>query len=69
MWRGQTSSAAQAALTLRQIEVQTSQSKSVVAACKDAKISEQIYQGIVPRQRKFLLAKRSADVFDLWSNI
>jgi hypothetical protein len=43
MRRGQKTSAEQVVLTLRQIEVQTAQGKSLALACKEAKISEQSY--------------------------
>ena len=43
MRRGQTSSAEQIVLKLRQIEVQTAQGKSVAVACKEAEVSEQSY--------------------------
>ncbi|WP_462120724.1 hypothetical protein [Methylorubrum extorquens] len=41
MRRGQKTSAEQVVLTLRQIEVQTAQGKSLALACKEAEISEQ----------------------------
>lgn len=43
MRRGQKTSAEQLVLTLRQIEVQTAQGKSLALACKEAEISEQSY--------------------------
>jgi putative transposase len=43
MRRGQRPSAEQVVLTLRQIEVQTAQGKSIAVACKEADISEQSY--------------------------
>ena len=43
MRRGQTTSADQVVLKLRQIEVQTAQGKSLALACKEAEISEQSY--------------------------
>ena len=43
MRRGQKTSAEQVVLTLRQIEVQTAQGKSLALACKEAEISEQSY--------------------------
>ena len=43
MRRGQKSSAEQIVLKLRQIEVQTTQGKSVAVACKEAEVSEQSY--------------------------
>ena len=43
MRQGQKTSAEQVVLTLRQIEVQTAQGKSLALACKDAEISEQSY--------------------------
>ena len=43
MKRGQKTGAEQVVLTLRQIEVQTAQGKSLALACKDAEISEQSY--------------------------
>ena len=43
MRRGQKTSAEQVVLTLRQIEVQTAQGKSLALACKEAAISEQSY--------------------------
>jgi len=43
MRRGQKTSAEQVALTLRQIEVQSVQGKSLALACKEAEISEQSY--------------------------
>ena len=43
MRRGQKSSAEQIVLKLRQIEVQTTQGKSVAVACKEADVSEQSY--------------------------
>ena len=43
MLRGQKTSAEQVVLTLRQIEVQTAQGKSLALACKEAEISEQSY--------------------------
>jgi putative transposase len=43
MRQGQKTSAEQVVLTLRQIEVQTAQGKSLALACKEAKISEQSY--------------------------
>ena len=41
MKRGQKPSAEQVVLTLRQIEVQTAQGKSLALACKEADVSEQ----------------------------
>ncbi|WP_162560395.1 hypothetical protein [Methylobacterium durans] len=41
MRRGQRPSAEQVELTLRQIEVQTAQGKSIAIACKEAGICEQ----------------------------
>ncbi|WP_162560431.1 hypothetical protein [Methylobacterium durans] len=41
MRRGQRPSAEQVVLTLRQIEVQTAQGKSIAIACKEAGICEQ----------------------------
>ena len=43
MKRGQRPSAEQVVLTLRQIEVQTAQGKSIAVACKEADVSEQSY--------------------------
>ncbi|MET3410862.1 cell division protein FtsB [Methylobacterium sp. 1030] len=43
MGRGQKTSAEQVVLKLRQIEVQTTQGKSLALACKEAEISEQSY--------------------------
>ena len=43
MKRGQRPSAEQVVLTLRQIEVQTGQGKSIAVACKEADVSEQSY--------------------------
>ena len=43
MRRGQTSSAEQIVLKLRQIEVQTAQGKSVAVTCREAEVSEQSY--------------------------
>ena len=43
MKRGQRPSAEQVVLTLRQIEVQTAQGKSIAVACKQADVSEQSY--------------------------
>ena len=43
MRRGQKTSAEQVVLKLRQIEVQTTQGKSLALACKEAEISEQSY--------------------------
>ncbi|GLS64460.1 transposase [Methylobacterium oxalidis] len=43
MRRGQRPSAEQVVLTLRQIEVQTAQGKSIAVACKEAGICEQSY--------------------------
>ena len=43
MRRGQEPSAEQVVLTLRQIEVQTAQGKSIAVACKEAGICEQSY--------------------------
>ena len=43
MRRGQTTSAEQVVLKLRQIEVQTAQGKSIAVACKEAEVSEQSY--------------------------
>jgi hypothetical protein len=43
MKRGQRPSAEQVVLTLRQIEVQTAQGKSLALACKEAELSEQSY--------------------------
>jgi putative transposase len=43
MKRGQRPSAEQVVLTLRQIEVQTAQGKSIAVACKEANVSEQSY--------------------------
>ena len=43
MRRGQKTNAEQIVLTLRQIEVQTAQGKSLALACKEAEISEQSY--------------------------
>jgi hypothetical protein len=43
MKRGQRPSAEQVVLLLRQIEVQTSQGKSIAVACKEADVSEQSY--------------------------
>ena len=43
MKRGQRPSAEQVVLTLRQIEVQTAQGKSLAIACREAEISEQSY--------------------------
>ncbi|KQQ21523.1 transposase [Methylobacterium sp. Leaf122] len=43
MRRGQKTSADQVVLTLRQIELQTAQGKSLALACKEAEISEQSY--------------------------
>ena len=43
MRRGQKTSAEQVVLTLRQIEVQTAQGKSLALACTEAEISEQSY--------------------------
>ena len=40
MKRGQKPSAEQVVLTLRQIEVQTAQGKSIAVACKEADVSE-----------------------------
>ena len=40
MRRGQRPSAEQVVLTLRQIEVQTAQGKSIAVACKEADVSE-----------------------------
>ncbi|MER2265746.1 hypothetical protein [Methylobacterium oxalidis] len=42
MRRGQRPSAEQVVLTLRQIEVQTAQGKSIAVACKEAGICEQL---------------------------
>ena len=41
MKRGQRPSAEQVVLTLRQIEGQTAQGKSIAVACKEADVSEQ----------------------------
>ena len=43
MRRGQKTGAEQVVLKLRQIEVQTTQGKSLALACKEAEISEQSY--------------------------
>ena len=43
MKRGQRPSAEQVVVTLRQIEVQTAQGKSIAVACKEADVSEQSY--------------------------
>jgi transposase-like protein len=43
MKRGQKTGAEQVVLKLRQIEVQTTQGKSLALACKEAEISEQSY--------------------------
>jgi hypothetical protein len=43
MRRGQKTSAEQVVLTLRQIEVQTAQGKSIAVACKEADVSDQSY--------------------------
>ncbi len=43
MRRGQKTSAELVVLTLRQIEVQTAQGKSLALACKEAEISEQSF--------------------------
>ena len=43
MRRGQRPSAEQVVLTLRQIEVQTAQGKSIAVACNEAGICEQSY--------------------------
>ena len=43
MTKGQKPSAEQVVLTLRQIEVQTAQGKSLALACKEAEISEQSF--------------------------
>ena len=44
MRRGQKTSAEQVVLTLRQIEVQTAQGKSIAVACKEADVSEQSFR-------------------------
>ena len=43
MRRGQKTNAEQVVLKLRQIEVQTTQGKSLALACREAEISEQSY--------------------------
>ena len=60
MRRGQKTSAEQAVLKLRQIEVQMVQGKSLSLACKEADISEQSYRR-VPQAGDLLLAQGSPD--------
>ena len=67
MKRGQRPSAEQVVLTLRQIEVQTAQGKSLALACKEAEISEQLKdEGL--RQEIFYSLKEAQIVIGIWHN-
>ncbi|BAU94213.1 transposase of ISMdi3, IS3 family (plasmid) [Methylorubrum populi] len=65
MRRGQKTSAEQVVLKLRQIEVQTAQSESLVLACKEAEISEQLRDECL-RQEIFYYLKGAQIVIGLW---
>ena len=68
MRRGQKTSAEQAVLKLRQIEVQTAQGKSLALACKEAEISEQSYRDECLRQEIFYSLREAQAVIGLWQN-
>jgi putative transposase len=68
MKRGQKTGAEQVALKLREIEVQTTQGKSLALACKEAEIAEQSYKDECLRQRIFYSLKEAQIVIDLWQN-
>ena len=68
MKRGQRPSAEQVVLTLRQIEVQTAQGKSIAVACKEADISEQSSQDECLKQEIFYSLKEAQVVIGLWQN-
>ncbi|OHV18156.1 transposase [Methylorubrum extorquens] len=68
MRRGQKTSAEQVVLTLRQIEVQTAQGKSLALACKEAEISEQSYRDECLRQEIFYSLREAQAVIGLWQN-
>ena len=68
MERGQRPSAEQVVLTLRQIEVQTAQGKSIAVACKEADVSEQKLQDECLRQEIFYSLKEAQIVIGIWQN-
>ncbi|GEL44749.1 hypothetical protein MEX01_53400 [Methylorubrum extorquens] len=68
MRRGQKTSAEQVVLTLRQIEVQTAQGKSLALARKEAEISEQSYRDECLRQEIFYSLREAQVVIGLWQN-
>ena len=68
MKRGQRPSAEQVVLTLRQIEVQTAQGKSITVACKEADVSEQSYADECLKQEIFYSLKEAQVVMGLWQN-
>ncbi|GEP08051.1 hypothetical protein MOX02_60890 [Methylobacterium oxalidis] len=65
MRRGQRPSAEPVVLTLRQIEVQTAQGKSIAVACKEAGICEQSYDECL-RQEIVSSLKEAQAVIGLW---
>jgi transposase InsO family protein len=68
MRQGQKTGAEQVVLTLRQIEVQTAQGKSLALACKEAEISEQSYRDECLRQEIFYSLREAQVVIGLWQN-
>ncbi|GJE42638.1 hypothetical protein AEGHOMDF_1810 [Methylobacterium soli] len=70
MKRGQRPSAEQVVLTLRRIEVQTAQGKSIAVACKEADVSEQSDSRADEclKQEIFYSLKEAQVVIDLWQN-
>jgi transposase InsO family protein len=67
MKRGQRPSAEQVVLLLRQIEVQTSQGKSIAVAC-EADVSEQKLRDECLRQEIFYSLREAQVVIGLWQN-
>ena len=65
MPRGRKASPEQIVVTLRQIEVQLAQGKSLAQACKEAGIAEQA-QGRVPERRDFYSLKEAQIVIGAW---
>jgi hypothetical protein len=68
MRRGQKTSVEQVVLKLRQIEVQTAQSKSLALACKEAEISEQKLRDECLRQEIFYSLRKAQIVIGLWQH-